>query len=166
VGRRRSGAGTGDRLGAAQRGLASMAHDLADGVEEQVAPPLGSGAVEFLGSADALRAESRLESVVEDHVEAQPGGVDGKFLTGNAAPARSLISPSWACTLAPAFCRWPADPVEAAAAFAVGAVGEDAEVAPPVAVAQQLAPARADADGEIAARRDRVFSRCRRWAGN
>ena len=49
----------------------------------------------------------------------------------------------------------------------VGTVGDNAEVAHPVAVAQQLALARADADGEIGgAARPRPFSRCRRWASN
>src|SRR5262249_34961250 len=51
----------------------------------------------------------------------------------------------------------PADQVEAAAAFGIGAVGDDAEVAHPIAVTEQLALARADADGEIAPRRDRVL---------
>ena len=51
----------------------------------------------------------------------------------------------------------PADQVETTAAFEIGTVGDDAEVTHPVAVAQQLALARADADGEIAARRDGVF---------
>jgi hypothetical protein len=52
----------------------------------------------------------------------------------------------------------PADQIETAAALGVGTVGDDAEVVHPVAVAQQLALARADADGEIAAR-PRPFSR-------
>src|ERR1700692_1875448 len=51
----------------------------------------------------------------------------------------------------------PADQVEAAGAFRVGAVGDDAEVPYAVAVAQQLALARADADGEIATRRDGIL---------
>src|SRR6201987_2297273 len=53
--------------------------------------------------------------------------------------------------------RMPADQIEAAAALGIGAVGDDAEVAHPIAVAQQFALARTDADGEIAARRDRVL---------
>src|SRR5712671_4715254 len=51
----------------------------------------------------------------------------------------------------------PADQIEAAAAFGIGTVGDDAEVAHPAAIAQQFALARADADGEIAARRDRIL---------
>src|SRR6202011_2087143 len=51
----------------------------------------------------------------------------------------------------------PADQVEAAGAFRVGAVGDDAEVPYAVAVAQQFALARADADGEIAARRNGIL---------
>src|SRR5690348_1533816 len=51
----------------------------------------------------------------------------------------------------------PSDQIEAVAAFGIRTVGDDAEVAHPVAVAQQFALARADADGEIAARRDRVL---------
>src|ERR1700740_2805595 len=51
----------------------------------------------------------------------------------------------------------PADQVETTAALGIGTVGDDAEVTRAVSVAQQLALARADADGEIAARRDRVF---------
>ena len=50
----------------------------------------------------------------------------------------------------------PSDQIKTAAAFGVGAVGDDAEVANPVAVAQQLALARADADREITPRRDRI----------
>jgi len=58
--------------------------------------------------------------------------------------------------MVPAFPRCQRQ-IETAAALGVGTVGDDAEVAHPVAVAQQLALARADADGEIAARRDRVL---------
>ena len=39
----------GDVFAAAQQGLAGVAGDLSDGVEEQEAQPLGSGAVQFLG---------------------------------------------------------------------------------------------------------------------
>src|ERR1700738_5177336 len=51
----------------------------------------------------------------------------------------------------------PADQLEAAAGLGVGTVGDNAEMAHPIAVAQQFALAWADADGEIAARRDGVF---------
>ena len=50
----------------------------------------------------------------------------------------------------------PADQVEIIAALGLGTVGDDAEVVHPVALAQQLALAWADADGEIAAQ-DRVL---------
>src|SRR5258708_11426523 len=51
----------------------------------------------------------------------------------------------------------PADQLEAAAGLGVGTVGDNAEMAHPIAVAQQLALAWADADGEIAARRGCVL---------
>src|SRR5215470_5708942 len=57
----------------------------------------------------------------------------------------------------PGLASVPADQVETIAAFGIGAVGDDAEVTHPVTVTQQLALARADADGEITARRDRVL---------
>jgi hypothetical protein len=44
----------------------------------------------------------------------------------------------------------PADQIEATAAFGIGAVGDDAEVADPIAVAQQLALALANADRKLA----------------
>lgn len=50
-----------------------------------------------------------------------------------------------------------ADLVETTTAFGIRTVGDDAEVTRAVAVAKQLTLARADRDGEITARRDRVF---------
>jgi hypothetical protein len=49
AGARRVGKGAGDRRGAAQQGLAGVADDFANGVEEQEAPPFGSGGMKFLG---------------------------------------------------------------------------------------------------------------------
>src|SRR6266513_2889514 len=51
----------------------------------------------------------------------------------------------------------PADQIEAAADFGIGTLGDDTAVAHQVAVAQQLALARANADGEIAARRNGIL---------
>src|SRR5712692_11029421 len=52
----------------------------------------------------------------------------------------------------------PADEVEAASLVGIRAVGDDAEMADLAAVAQQLALARTDADGEVAARGRRVLA--------
>src|SRR5216684_2282704 len=52
----------------------------------------------------------------------------------------------------------PADEVEAASRVGIGAVGDDAEMTDAAAVAEQLALARPDADGEVAARADRVLA--------
>ncbi len=52
----------------------------------------------------------------------------------------------------------PADEVEARAVRGVGSVGDDAEMAHPVAVAQEVALLGADADGEVAARGRRVLA--------
>jgi hypothetical protein len=43
------GEGSGDLLGATQEGLAGMANDLSNGIEQQKAQPLGSCGVKFLG---------------------------------------------------------------------------------------------------------------------
>jgi hypothetical protein len=46
----------------------------------------------------------------------------------------------------------PADQIQTAAAFGIGTISDDAEVPHPIAVAQQLALARTNTNGEIAAR--------------
>jgi len=48
-GSRRVGEGSCDLFGAAQEGLAGVADNLADGVEQQKAQPFGPGGVKFLG---------------------------------------------------------------------------------------------------------------------
>jgi ABC-type transporter Mla maintaining outer membrane lipid asymmetry ATPase subunit MlaF len=57
--------------------LAGVTHDLADAVQEHKAQALGAGVVQRLGQGDPL--ESR-EQVVEQHVEAEPGGVGAEPL--------------------------------------------------------------------------------------
>jgi hypothetical protein len=51
----------------------------------------------------------------------------------------------------------PADQIETAAALGIGTIGDDSEVAHPVAVAQQFALVRTDADRKIAGRRNRIL---------
>ena len=115
--------------------------------------PLGSYGVKFLGSPDALVGG---EQVVEDHVETQPGGVGGELLAGQGGAGEFVHQHVVGMLDGSGLLAVPSDQIETAAAFGVGAVGDDAELANPVAVAQQLALARADADREITPRRDRI----------
>src|SRR5260370_14534866 len=110
--------------------------------------------MKFLGKADALEGG---EQVVEDHVEAQPGGVGAKLLTGQGGDGEFVHEQVMGVVDGTGLVPVAADQREAAAGLGVGTVGDNAEMAHPIAVAQQFALAWADADGEIAARRDGVL---------
>ena len=86
------------------------------------------------------------------HIEPQPGGVGAEFLTGQGGAGEFVHQHVMGMLDGSGLLPVPADQIEATTAFRVGAVGDNAEMADPVAVAQQLALARAEADGEMTRR--------------
>ena len=82
------------------------------------------------------------------HPELVEGGAE--LLAGQGGAGEFVHQPIVGVLDGAGLAAVPADQVEAAAAFGIGAVGDDAEMAHRVAVAQQSAVARADADRQIA----------------
>jgi hypothetical protein len=100
-----------------RRGLAGVADDLADGVEQQKAQPFGSGGTKLLGLADALAGRTQL---VEDHIEAQPGGIGAEFLTGQDGAGELVHQHVMGVLDGPGFSAVPADQVETTAVVGSG----------------------------------------------